>query len=140
MSQENVELVRRAYSLLTDLPGARRGEYDDAFFDYFAADAELIPPPIYPDVEPLYVGLDGWKRWLEQIDEVFDDWGFEPEKFIDAGEKVAVLVRTSGTAKQSGVAVTIAAVHVHTVRDRRVVRFEVFLDRREGLQATGIAE
>src|SRR5215218_4446047 len=31
MSQENVEIVRRAYSLLGDLPGARRGDYDDVF-------------------------------------------------------------------------------------------------------------
>jgi hypothetical protein len=69
MSQENVEIVRRAYSLLGDLPGARRGDHDDVFLDYFSDRAELVPPPIYPDVEPVYVrcgtlGLCGLKSSL----------------------------------------------------------------------------
>jgi ketosteroid isomerase-like protein len=139
MSQ-NVDVVRRAYSILGDMPGARRGDYDEAYIDHFSEDAELVPPAIYPDVEPLYVGLEEWKGWLRQIDDVFDDWGFEVEEFIDAGERVIVLVRTSGTAKQSGAAVTIPAAHVHTVRDSRVVRLEVFLDRREAFEAAGLSE
>jgi ketosteroid isomerase-like protein len=140
MSQENIEIVRRAYALLGDLSGARRGDFDDLFLDYFSDDAELVPPRIYPDVEPVYVGLEAWKRWLRQIDDVFDDWGFEAENFRDAGGQVVVLVRTSGTAKQSGAAVTIPAAHVHTLRDARVVRLEVFLDRREAFKAAGLSE
>jgi ketosteroid isomerase-like protein len=140
VSRENVEIVRGAYALLSDLPGARRGEHDDDFLDYFTEDAELVPPPIYPDVESVYVGREGWKRWLEQIDDVFDDWGFEAEEFLDAGSRVVVLVRTSGTAKQSGAAVTIPAAHLHTLRDARIVRLEVFLDRREALEAAGLSE
>jgi ketosteroid isomerase-like protein len=140
VSRETLEIVRRAYALLSDLPGARRGEYDDDFLDYFSESAELVPPRIYPDVEPVYVGREGWRRWLGQIDDVFDDWGFEAEDFIDAGQQVVVLVRTSGTAKQSGASVTIPAAHVLTVKDARVVRLEVFLDRREALEAAGLSE
>jgi hypothetical protein len=39
MSQENVEIVRRAYALLGDLSSARRREHDDLFVDYFSDDA-----------------------------------------------------------------------------------------------------
>jgi ketosteroid isomerase-like protein len=140
MSQENVEIIHRAYALLSDWPAVRRGDHDDAYLDYFAHDAELVLPPIYPDTESAYVGLEGWKRWLQEIDDVFDDWGFEAEQILDAGQQVVVLVRTSGTAKQSRAAVTISAAHVHTLRDARVVRVEVFLDRSEALEAAGLSE
>jgi len=140
VSRENVEIVRGAYAIFGDLGAARRGDYDEELPAYFSEDAELVPPPIYPDVESVYVGIEGWRRWLAQIDEVFDDWGFEPEEFIDAGSRVIVLVRTSGTAKQSGAAVTIPAAHVLTLRDARIVRLEVFLDRREALEAAGLSE
>ena len=138
MSADNVEIVRRAYAHLSDLDAFRRGERDDALLSLFADDAELLPPQIYPDTEAVYVGLEGWKRWLELIDEVFEEWGFEAEEFADAGHQVVVLVRTSGTAKQSGAAVTIPVAHVHTLRDGRIVRVEVFLDRRDALGAAGL--
>jgi ketosteroid isomerase-like protein len=140
MSQENVEIVRGAYEALGDMPGVRRGDYDEGYREYFAHDFELVPPPIYPDAEPVYVGLEGWKRWLSQLDDVFDDWGFEVERHIDAGNQVVVLARTSGTAKQSGASVTIPVAHLHTLRDARIVRVEVFLDRAQALEAAGLSE
>jgi ketosteroid isomerase-like protein len=50
-----------------------------------------------------------------------------------------VYVRTSGTAKQSGAAVEIPAAHVITLRDGRIVRIQVFLDRAEALEAAGLS-
>jgi ketosteroid isomerase-like protein len=138
VSPENGEIVRRAYAILSDLAGVRRGEHDDALLEHFTPDCELVPPRTYPDIESSYVGLDGVKRWLEQVDDVFDDWGFEAEDFLDAGDQVVVLVQTSGTAKQSGAAVTIPAAHVHRLRAGRIVRVEVFLDRRQALETAGI--
>ena len=49
MSQENLEVVRRMYSLLSDRGAWRRREYDQVFLEYCSADYELIPPPAYPD-------------------------------------------------------------------------------------------
>jgi ketosteroid isomerase-like protein len=139
MSQENVEIARRAYALVSDLSAFRGGNQDDSYLDYLHPDCELVPPPIYPDTEPSYVGLDGWRRWLGLIDEVFDDWGFEPEQFFDAGDNVVVFVQTSGIAKQSGAEVTIPAAHVLTLRDARIARVEVFLDRKQALEAAGLS-
>ena len=51
-----------------------------------------------------------------------------------------VFVRVSGSAKQSGVAVAISDAHVLTLRDGRVTRLEVFLNRAEALEAVGLSE
>ena len=74
------------------------------------------------------------------IDEIWIDWDFDAERFFDAGDEVAVFVRVSGTARQSGASVEISAAHVLTVRDGRVMRTEVFLDRQEALEAVGLRE
>jgi ketosteroid isomerase-like protein len=140
MSKENVEIARRMYSLLADRGAWRRGEYDHVFFEYCSPDYELVPPPIYPDAATSYRGLEGVHEWQRLMDETWVDWDFEAERFFDAGDEVAVFVRTSGTARQSGAPVEISVAHVLTVRDGRVTRTEVFLDRQEALEAVGLRE
>ena len=77
MSQDNVEIVRRAYSLAKEsetysFVAANHDLYDE----YFHHDAELVPPAIYPDTEPSYSGFDGFNRFQRQLDEIWDDWRF----------------------------------------------------------------
>ncbi len=73
MSQENVELVKRMYSLTPDAAGIVRGDYYDLFFDYFHPDVEVVPPLIYPDTESSYRGQEAVRRWFRQITEIWDD-------------------------------------------------------------------
>ena len=141
MSQENVEIVRRLYSLTPDAAGVVRGDYDNAFVDNFHPDVEIVPPSNYPDTpESGYRGPEGMLRWFQQLDEIWDDWRFEAERFLDAGDRVVAFVRVSGSAKQSGAALTISTAHVLTLRDGRVTRVDVFLDRPEALEAAGLRE
>ena len=140
MSEENVEVVRRLYSLRPDAAGVVRGDFDDVFLDYFHPDFEIVPPSSYPDSESSYRGQEGTRRWYRQMDEIWDDWRFEAERFFDAGTQVVVFVRVSGTAKQSGAALAISAAHVLTLRDGRVTRTDIFLDRSEALEAVGLRE
>jgi ketosteroid isomerase-like protein len=140
MSQENVEIVRRLYSLLPDAAGVVRGDYDEVFLDYFHPDVKLVPPSAYPDSESSYRGQEGMRRWFRQMEEIWNDWRFEAERFFDAGAQVVVFVRVSGTAKQSGAALAISAGHVVTLRNGRVARADVFLDRSEALEAAGLRE
>ena len=141
MSQENVEIVRRLYSLTPDAAGVVRGDYDNAFVDNFHPDVEIVPPSSYPDTpESGYRGPEGMLRWFQQLDEIWDDWRFEAERFLDGGDRVVAFVRVSGSAKQSGAALTISTAHVLTLRDGRVTRVDVFLDRPEALEAAGLPE
>ena len=59
MSQENVEIVRRLYSLAPDAAAVVRGDYDEVFLDYFHPDFELVPPTAYPDTESSYRARKG---------------------------------------------------------------------------------
>ena len=140
MSEENVEIARRLYSIAPDAAGVVRGDYDDVFLDYFHPDYELVPPSAYPDTESSYRGKEGVRRWYRQMEEIWDDWRIEAERFFDAGTQVVVFVRVSGTAKQSGAALAISAAHVLTLRNGRMTRAEVFLDRSEALEAAGLSE
>jgi ketosteroid isomerase-like protein len=140
MSQANVETVRRLYSLGADAAGIVRGDYDDVLRDYFHPDFEVVPPFAYPDSESSYRGADGLRRWFRQMDEIWSDFRTEPERLFDAGEQVVVFVRVSGAAKGSGHALAISTAHVLTLRDGRVTRTEIFLDRSEALEAAGLRE
>jgi ketosteroid isomerase-like protein len=140
MSQENVEVVRRLYSLRADAAGIVRGDFDEVFLDYMHPDVEVVPPSTYPDADIAYRGREGVRRWFRQMDEVWDDWRFEPERFFDAGTRVVVFVRVSGVAKQGGPAVAISAAHVLTLRDGRITRADIFLDRSDALEAAGLSE
>jgi len=140
MSQQNVEVVRRVYSLRLNAAGAVRGDFDDVFLDYHHPDFELVPPSTYPDTESTYRGLEGSRRWYRQMDDIWDDWRVEAERFFDADDRVVVFARVSGTAKQSGAALVISTAHVLTLRDGRLARMEVFLDRSEALEAAGLRE
>ena len=42
MSQENVEVARRVYSLVIGAAGVLRGDFDDVFLDYFDPDVEVV--------------------------------------------------------------------------------------------------
>jgi ketosteroid isomerase-like protein len=84
MSEENVEIVRRLYSLAPDAAAVVRGDYDEIFLDYFHPDVEVVPPAAYPDTESSYRSQEGIRRWYQQIDEIWDDWRFEAERFFDA--------------------------------------------------------
>jgi ketosteroid isomerase-like protein len=140
MSQENVELVRRVYSLRADAAGIARGDYDDVFRDYFDPEYEIVPPFAYPDAESSYRGREALRHWFRQMDEIWSDFRVEPERFFDAGAQVVVFVRVTGTAKRSGAAPGTSAAHVQTLRDGRITRTDIFLDRAEALEAAGLRE
>jgi ketosteroid isomerase-like protein len=72
------------------------------FRDFCTPDYEMTPPPIYPVAATSYRGLEGVHQWQRLMDEIWADWDFQAERFFDAGDQVAVFVRTSGIARQSG--------------------------------------
>jgi ketosteroid isomerase-like protein len=133
VSQENVELVRKGYSA--------EGRVDlGRFAEFFEPDAELIFPEAYPDTEARYVGLDGFRRAMQRMDEIWEDLRFEAERFLDAGQSVVVFVTTSGTARISRAALAARVAHVYDLRDGRLVRLRIFLDRQDALKAVGLEE
>jgi ketosteroid isomerase-like protein len=134
MSQENVEIVRRAY---------------DAFL---RSDRNSISELVDPDFEfrGTVGGLEEGRiaRGEQQFMEVFekedlDAWEerrFEPEDFIDAGDCVVVLQREYRLGRGSGVELETETAVVFEVRGGRVVRIQGYMDRALALEAVGLSE
>jgi ketosteroid isomerase-like protein len=138
VSPENVELVQDTYRLLEELQEAEPGTLDHVLRDYIDEGFELRPPPVYPEGEQVFRGQEGLKRWIAVTKEVWDEWRFEPERFLDAGDHVVALVRVVARGGSSGVRVDRETAHLWTLRDARVTRCTVYLDRSEALEAVGL--
>ena len=140
MSQENVELVHRSYRLLEELREAKPYALERSFQQCFHERLEVRIPDAYPEGAQVFRGREGLKRWVASTKEIWDEWRFETERFLDAGDQVVVLVRVVARGGSSGVSLVRETAHLWTLRDRRVTRCEVYLDRSEALDAVGFRE
>lgn len=145
MSQQNVELVRRLYAALAGLPGLRDASPDDdraavdlIFGNYLDERWELRLPADYPEGEFAHRGREGSARLIAQLREAWAEWRFEPERLIDAGDRVVAFVRVEARGGASGVPIELTGAHVMTILDGRVARTEVYRDRAEAVRAVGL--
>jgi ketosteroid isomerase-like protein len=132
MSQENVEIVRRAYD------ASLRSDWNSL--------SELVDPNF--EFRGTVGGLEEGRiaRGAQQFMEVFekedlDAWEerrFEPEDFIDAGDCVVVLQREYRRGRGSGVELEAETAVVFEVRGGRVVLIQGYMDRAEALEAVGL--
>jgi ketosteroid isomerase-like protein len=134
-----VQLVRRSYRMLEDLRKAPDGPPDRLLRELVHERFELHLPPVYPDTQ-VFRGPDGLKRWVVRTREVWGEWRFQVERFIDVGERVVVLVHLVAEGGQSGVRLERDTAHVWTLADGKVTRCEVYLDRTEALEPLGLKE
>ncbi len=134
MSQENVEIVRRTVEAIL------RGEWEQA--------AQLIDPDAeghgtvggLSDGEVLR-GVTQFRQSFEQEDaEAWEERRLEPQEFIDAGDRVVVLVREFRRGKGSGIELEADTAVVFEVRDGRVVRMQGYMDQTKALKAAGLSE
>ena len=133
MSEENVEVVRHLYD--------RRPPWRHRSCHRFCLDpevrADMSERVFNPDV---YEGHDGYRRFLVEIDSVWDDFRIEPLEFIDAGDTVVVAHMVSGRGKESGVEVALPSTIVYTVREGSVVGMHMYRDHGRALEAAGLSE
>ncbi len=74
------------------------------------------------------VGKEALQRWFGQVAQEDDIQAFEPREFLAGGEHVTVLGWERTKVRATGGVFECDWVHVWTVRDGRVVRFEGFFD------------
>ena len=136
MSQENVEIVRRA------LDGWASAGYDmrkvEDFFAVADPGIEFDISRTNPDSE-VYRGREGMIAALEQWVETWDDYEVQALEVIDAGpERVVTVIRERGKLKHSDAWVEHTRGAVWTIRDQKVVRYEEYQDRQGALDAVGV--
>jgi ketosteroid isomerase-like protein len=123
--------------MIADLREDPDGPADGLLRELVDEGFELHLPPIYPDSQ-VFHGRDGLKRWTVKTKEVWGEWRFELERFIDVGERVLVLVHLVAEGGLSGVHLERDTAHVWTTADGKVARCQVYLDRSEALAALGL--
>jgi ketosteroid isomerase-like protein len=146
MSEEVVEVVRSALeeaSRVKDPSGRRIDALDRetlaVVFDSFDREIELHEDPSFPEAG-VYRGIEALDRYFAQFTESFDEFSFEAEDLIDLGEdRVLIFFRLRTRGKGSGAAVEARPGWIYTIRERKVVRIEAYLDRAEALAAAGRA-
>jgi ketosteroid isomerase-like protein len=135
MSQTNVEIISRMYD--------RWLHGDPAVFDAFHEEIEVHPDPEadWVGVNDVYRGHEGLRRYMAQVYEAFDDYRPEVEDFLTAGDKVITLAVEHGRGRGSGARVEARqTAHVWTMRAKKAVRLDLYLDRERALEAVGLSE
>jgi ketosteroid isomerase-like protein len=139
MTQENVELVRRAYEELQ--AGLERGD-PGAIFDleFVADDYEwIVTQPL--EGRSVWRGREGVVEFLRVWAEQFDDWSFQVADLIDASDdRVVALMHQSATGKESRVPVEWDSGVVSELRDGRIIRARNYRSQAEALKAAGLRE
>jgi ketosteroid isomerase-like protein len=133
MSEENVEIVRRAFGMVT-IPG----------------DSEAMIAASQPDFEmhligvggePVtYVGESGIREFFRDVAQSWDPFQFKATELRDLGDRVLVLGDVRGCGRVSGVEVADRWAWIVELRAGRAVHLHGFLDQSEALEAAGLSE
>jgi ketosteroid isomerase-like protein len=133
VSEENVERLRSALERLS-----REGP--DAILDNVDPGIEWIADR--SDMgRVIYHGHQGVLRSFIELAEGFDDFGFEVDQLIDAGNQVVGLGRMYGRGRTTGIRAEIPLGIVWSFgSDGKLVRYESFRNPAEALKAAGVED
>jgi len=130
VSQQNIELIQAWFE---------RWNRDDRGF---SADEEL-----HPDFQVIsrlqsepFRGREGLRRWMEEIDEHFQEWELVGEEWRDAGDRVAVVGHVRLRGKESGVGFDQPVGWLFEFKEGRLFRLRNFVRPEEALEAAGLRE
>jgi ketosteroid isomerase-like protein len=132
MSQENVELARRAMDV------ANRRDVD-ALDDIATVDYEWHNTPGLPG-GGVHRGLEVVKAHLRDYLETWETYTVEEERLIDVGEQVVQLCRLHAKGKGGGVTLDTPIAYVHSFRDGKFARTRAYVHHDEALEAVGLRE
>jgi hypothetical protein len=134
MSEENVEIARRAYEAFN------RGDLQAMVAD-LAPNFEYATTGAIPGMTGVYRGVEGIVEFLDEwMRSEFERPRIEVHELVDAGDQVVAAVTLRGRGKQSGVEASWDVWHVWTVEHGKVVHGQPFTSRAEALEAAGLRE
>ena len=87
--------------------------------------------------QKIYPGIEGARQFNAEWGDAWDEWEVEVEDYIDAGERVVVIVHQRGRSKATGVPVDMRFGQVWTLRDGQSIRMQMYASPEEAIEATG---
>jgi ketosteroid isomerase-like protein len=134
VSEENVELVRRLYEVVDD------AGLEEAVIEFRHPDVEVVPALEGPEGS-IIRGRDGVREFARRWMTTFEDFQVEPERFVDSGgDMVVVYVRDRVRIQGSDAEIDARLLHVWTLTGRKIVRWQLFTEERQALEAAGLSE
>jgi ketosteroid isomerase-like protein len=134
MSQENVEVVKRAIAAVN--------ERDiDRYLACCTEDVQL--QPAWAAIEGVYEGPDAIRRYFANLEDASTDIRLEIECLELVGpDSVIAFLLAQGSGRVSGVRAPggIPSATVYDFLDGKIRRIRIFLDRKEALEAAGLRE
>jgi len=128
VSPANVDSLRRAleHFLRTGVPD----------WDAIHPEVEVYDHDI-PDAGD-YRGHAGYAKWLQDWADAWESYSVELGEFLDAGDKVVVLLNLRAVGAGSGIEVAREDAMVCTIEDGLTTRLDYFNSAHQGLRAAGI--
>jgi ketosteroid isomerase-like protein len=94
----------------------------------------------WPD-EPEYRGPEGYMEFLARWTEPYDEWDFDVEDLVDAGDdRVVAVIHQRGRLRGADSWVELRFGIVNTVAGGLIRRMQVFMTPAEALEAAGLRE
>lgn len=136
MSAENVAVVRRLMDLVSE---ANAGELSPEIFELFAPDVriDMSRRILNPDI---FEGHDGVRRLVREVRQLWSAFRIEPERLVDAGDRVVVVELRRGLGRESGIQVEQRSCVIWTLRDGQAIAAETDMDLERALQSVGSGE
>jgi ketosteroid isomerase-like protein len=131
MSQENVELVRRAI-------GAWNRRDLKAWLDLFHPEAELDWSRSHGPLQAVYRGHAGIQSFSDEFWTTFETFQIEAHEFVDGGSEIVVPNTAHARARQD-VEVVAKTTIVFTLENGQITCFRMFQERGEALKAVGLS-
>jgi ketosteroid isomerase-like protein len=103
-----------------------------------APDIEYSEDPAWPGAGT-YRGAESCRRVWDEYYEQFGEQVFEPEELLDIDDRVVIILRWSARGTSSGAALNMRQGHLHTLRDGRLIRWQVYFDPEEAVAAAGLS-
>jgi ketosteroid isomerase-like protein len=135
MSQENVEIVRRAMAAL----GPRTRDlvpHDPVLQEFFDPEVEWLPAAQSLLAASTYRGYEGISRFWAELFSAWDEYVVEPQEFLEVGEQVVVIYRIRARTREIEIDEVWSG--LFALRDKRLIRFEGFSTRDAALEAAGL--
>lgn len=126
MSKENVTLVRNGYDAF------RRGDIQ-AIFDALDPSVQFYQSEEIP-WGGRYHGHKEVAVFFRKLTSTIES-KVDPDQFVDSGDHVCAVGYTRGRARATGKEFEVSAVHVWTLKNGKVVRFEAYIDNPRMLAA-----
>ena len=130
MSRENVEIVRQAYAAW------QRGDVAAMLED---VDPEVVAYRAEPDGSTWH-GIEGLMGLISDWTANFGELIVTADAFVDAGDRVIARMHQTASGQTSGVEVEADFWCVHTFKDGKMVRYEIYADKAQAFEAAGLEE